>query len=55
MLDVGDVMTRIVIDISSLKVCCIEQPSPASKVKALIPMYEPLEVVNCKSGKRIKF
>ncbi len=26
----------------------IEQPSPEPKVKVLIPMYEPLEVVKCK-------
>jgi len=26
----------------------LEQPSPEPKVKAFIPMYEPLEVVKCK-------
>jgi len=26
----------------------LEQPSPEPKVKVLIPMYEPLEVVKCK-------
>ena len=26
----------------------IEQPSPEPKVKAFIPMYEPLEVTKCK-------
>lgn len=26
----------------------IEQPSPEPKVKALIPMYEPLKTENCK-------
>jgi len=25
----------------------VEQPSPESKVKVLIPMYEPLEVAKC--------
>lgn len=32
----------------------VEQPSSESKVKVLIPMYEPLEVVKCrKCGKII--
>jgi len=32
----------------------IEQPSTEAKVKAMIPMYEPLEIVNCsKCGKVI--
>jgi len=32
----------------------IEQPYPEPKVKVLIPMYEPLEVVECtKCGKVI--
>lgn len=26
----------------------IEQPSPEPKVKVLIPIYEPLEVIKCK-------
>jgi len=26
----------------------IEQPSPEPKVRVMIPMYEPLEVVKCK-------
>jgi len=26
----------------------LEQTSPEPKVKALIPMYEPLEVIKCK-------
>jgi uncharacterized Zn finger protein len=32
----------------------IEQPSPESKVRVMIPMYEPLEIVRCKKcGKLI--
>jgi len=27
----------------------IEQPTPEPKVKAYIPMYEPLKVVKCRS------
>jgi hypothetical protein len=26
----------------------IEQPSPEPKVRVMIPMYEPLEVVKCR-------
>jgi len=29
----------------------IEQPSSEPKVKVLIPMYEPLEIVKCKLWK----
>jgi uncharacterized Zn finger protein len=32
----------------------VEQPSPESKIKVMIPMYEPLGVTNCeKCGKVI--
>jgi phage FluMu protein Com len=32
----------------------IEQPSPEPKVRVMIPMYEPLEIVRCKKcGKLI--
>jgi len=29
----------------------IEQPSPEPKVRVMIPMYEPLEIVKCKMRK----
>jgi hypothetical protein len=33
---------------------CVEQPTSESKVKALIPMYEPFKTETCtKSGKVI--
>jgi len=32
----------------------IEQPSSEPKVKVLIPMYEPLEVVKCKRCGKVK-
>jgi RNase P subunit RPR2 len=31
----------------------IEQPSPEPKVKALIPMYEPLKTETCKKCKNV--
>jgi hypothetical protein len=31
----------------------IEQPSPEPKVRVMIPMYEPLEVVKCKKCGKI--
>jgi hypothetical protein len=31
----------------------IEQPSPESKIKVLIPMYEPLQVSKCEKCDKV--
>jgi phage FluMu protein Com len=31
----------------------IEQPNPEPKVKVMIPMYEPLQIVKCKKCGRV--
>jgi len=31
----------------------VQQPSPEPKVKVLIPLYEPLEVVKCEKCRKV--